>query len=303
MGQIDYSYFSSIPQGGNGGNGPRVGYFSLKNDGDEAVVRIMHDSPADFDIVATHQHNIGGKFKRVNCIRDPKEPVDNCPFCAAGKPIQYRMYVHLLEYRPGEDGRIQAIPKVWERPAAYANSLKNLLTEYGPLSDLVFKVKRNGAAGSTSTTYDLIYANPAVYKPELYPKKADAFKDYRATGNAVIDKTYEELMAMLNEGPAPAAQAQPGYQYQAQPAYQTQPAYQAQPQQAYQAPVARTPARTYQPVAAPAAAPTPTLSVADIPDSELPFENPSVRPNPGALANPAMPAEGNTFSRPRRFYQ
>ena len=37
-----------------GANNNSVGFFSLKNDGDEAIVRIMHDNTASFDILTEH---------------------------------------------------------------------------------------------------------------------------------------------------------------------------------------------------------------------------------------------------------
>ena len=53
----------------------------MKNDGDEAIVRIMHDSPETFDIVTNHTVTIDGKYRSVNCIREIGQPVTNCPFC------------------------------------------------------------------------------------------------------------------------------------------------------------------------------------------------------------------------------
>ena len=111
--------------------GPRIGFFYLKNDGDEAVVRIMHDSTADFDMCAVHNVDIGnGRKRNVNCIRTPKEPIENCPLCAANVPVYTKIFIHLIEYVRDEQGQIQAVPKVFERPASYATTLKQLLDEY-----------------------------------------------------------------------------------------------------------------------------------------------------------------------------
>ena len=78
--------------------GPRIGFFFLKNDGDEAVVRIMHDSTADFDMCAVHNVDVGnGRKRNVNCIRTPKEPIENCPLCAANVPVYTKIFIHLIE--------------------------------------------------------------------------------------------------------------------------------------------------------------------------------------------------------------
>lgn len=209
-----------------------VGFFGLKNDGDEAIVRIMHDSTDSFDIVSTHAINLNGKYRRVNCCRTPYEPVENCPLCASGNPSQQRFYVHLIQYVRNENGQIVAEPKVWERSLAYATTIKNLIVEYGPLSDVLFKIKRNGAAGSMDTTYSIMYASPNMYPEQAYPKSPNAFDGYSAIGTAVLDKTREELAVFVNEGTFPAPQTQ---QNQAPIMPDPVPAPQYQ-QQAYTAP-------------------------------------------------------------------
>lgn len=187
----------------SGSNDGYVGFFSLANDGDEATVRIMHDSTDTFDLVTTHQIQLNNKYRRVNCIRDPRDPIENCPLCAADKKIQQRMYVHLIQYEKDENGNINPVAKVWERSASYAITIKNLITEYGPLSDYLFKIRRNGAKGSMDTTYDIILANPKVYREELYPRVDNAFDNYSAVGSAVLDKSFDELAEFVATGEFP----------------------------------------------------------------------------------------------------
>ena len=204
MGQIDFNSFkqritqNSQNNGGRTSNDPRIGYFSLKQDKDQAIVRFMVDSPEDFDIVAGHRMNINGANRMVSCIRNLQDPVEACPLCAAGKKLEYRIYIHLIEYTRDEEGRIVATPKVWERSTAYINTLTNLLNEYGPLSDNIFKVTRNGAAGTTATTYDITYCKPEVYKPALYPKSQELFEGYKVVGRAVLEYNYDQLAEMLD---------------------------------------------------------------------------------------------------------
>ena len=203
MGQVDYNSFKQrTTQNNSNGNsnnrGPRVGYFTLRQDKDQAIVRFMIDSPDDFDIVAGHRMPINGFNRMVNCVRDVHDPVENCPLCAAGKKLEYRIYIHLIEYTRDEEGRIVSTPKVWERSTAYINTLTNLLNEYGPLSDNVFKITRNGAAGTTGTTYDITYCRPEIYKPELYVKNESLFNGYKAVGNAVLDYDVDKLNELVS---------------------------------------------------------------------------------------------------------
>lgn len=180
-----------------------VGFFSLKNDGDEAIVRIMHDSTDTFELLTTHPIQIGNKYRRVNCIRDPRDSMDNCPICKSGGKVQQRFYIHLIQYVKDENGNIIPQAKIWERSASYAVTIKNLIDEYGPLSDCIFKIRRNGEAGSMTTSYSILYGNPQVYRQELYPKDSSLFENYSVVGSAVMDKNFEELSEFVATGEFP----------------------------------------------------------------------------------------------------
>ena len=204
MARISYDTFQETAAATANNNNDGIKLFSLKNDGDEAVVRIMHDNVADFDIISTHPVKIGDRTRKVSCIRDPREPIDNCPLCKSGAKIQQRFFIHMIQYKQEADGRITPVPCVWERAAGeYATKLKTLIDEYGPLSDLVFKVRRNGKAGSMDTTYEILYANPNIYRAELYPKDTKPFENYTAFGKIVLDKTFEEISEFISTGSFP----------------------------------------------------------------------------------------------------
>ena len=265
MARIDWNSFKERTESQSGdSNGVRVGYFSLKNDQDEAVVRFMHDTPDDFDLLVVHKtQDEQGKWKSVNCLRNPSDPIDMCPICADGGKPDYKIFVHMIEYVRQEDGTIKPLARVWERSSGYAKKLANLMAEYGPLSDCLFKVKRNGAKGNLKTEYDIMYLSEKVYPNNVYVKDTTLFENYQALGHAVLDKSYEELAngtAPVKEpaynAPAYTAQAPstavPTYQAPSAPAV---PAYQAPSAPVYQAPAApayeQRPARTYEAPATP----------------------------------------------------
>ena len=182
-------------------SGSGIGFFSLKNDGDEAVVRIMHDSREDYDILSVHQVPVGGRHTNVECIEG------DCPLCKSGNNIKYRFFVHMLQYVKDEQGNIVTKPVVWERAAkSMSEKLNAMLQEYGPLSDCVFKIRRNGKAQDKNTTYEIMFANPNVYRPDLYPKDNEVFKDYTVSGKKVATKTAEEMITYLNTGSFPERQ-------------------------------------------------------------------------------------------------
>lgn len=197
--EFDRQQASSSNAGNNSaeGTGPRVGFFSLKNDGDEAIVRIMHDSTRDFDMLNVHRVTVDGKSRNVNCNRGANDPAEACPLCAAGSPISKKIYIHLLEYVRNAEGVLVPVPKVWERSASYAYTLRDYIQDYGPLSDCLFKIKRKGAPGSRDTSYTFIYCRPEVYKEENYPKLQGAFDGYKAAGSACIEKDYNGLQELV----------------------------------------------------------------------------------------------------------
>lgn len=203
MARISFETAQTMTPDNSGNNPNQVSFFNLKNDGDEAIVRIMHDSIDDFDIMTVHDVNIGGKFRKVACIRNPQDPTDNCPFCAANKPLKQRFFIHMVQY-DNVNGQIVPKPVIWDRTANdYGNKIKNLLEMYGPLSDCIFKVKRNGKAGDMSTTYEIMYTNPQVFRADLYPKIPDAFNGYDVLGTVVLDKNFDELATFLATGSFP----------------------------------------------------------------------------------------------------
>ena len=300
----------------NSGNGNDVGFFTLKNDNDEAVVRFMCDSTDDFEILTVHDVQIGQRYRKVNCIRDPREPLDNCPLCKNGTRISNRFFIKLIQYNRVTDpntGVQTIVPQamIWERSTAYAKTLKSYLDNYGPLSDVICKIIRHGKAGDMQTTYEIVpNLSKTVFPDEVYVKDPNLFGTFEAFGTIVMDRTYEEMAHFLATGEFPARQptqqndtaAAPAgvpsgvaprtYDNSASSAIPTgAPQYSAPAAPQYQAPVA--PAATNIPPtggynSAPAAAPTYAAPTA---------------PNFGAQTAPAQnwnnPAGG--FDRPRRY--
>lgn len=185
-------------------NNSQVGFFSLKNDGDEAIVRFMHDDTDSFEILGTHPIRVNGRFRRINCIRNPHDPISACPFCESGENIEYRFFIHLLQYTNNSDGTVSIEPKVWERSISYANKLREYLNNYGPMSDIICKIVRHGKPGDMKTEYEIIpNLNQQIYKPDVFKKVTDLFDDYKALGRVVLDRSLEDIKVFLNTGDFP----------------------------------------------------------------------------------------------------
>ena len=198
MAQLKYSDFQSESSESNNGSANRVGFFNLKNNGDEAIVRILHDTPDSLEMVSVHPIYLDGKSRKLNCLRNYGDPIDKCPMCVMAskenKFPQRRVFVHMLQYSTDENGNVVAKPVIWERPAkSTVETLVNYMNEYGTLSDMIFKIKRIGAAGDTNTTYQYIVANQQMFPQNIYTKDTTAFENYSVLNGLVLNKSYEEV--------------------------------------------------------------------------------------------------------------
>lgn len=200
----------------------RVGFFKLANDGDEAVVRFAYTDPSEFKVYTVHPMTVEGKFRTINCLRDLQGSLDDCPLCSAGVQLQQKFFIKLIEYVRNEDGSITPTPKVWERSASYVQILTNLFTEYGDISDCIFKIKRSGAKGDVNTTYSILFGNPSIYNSQLYPKDFSAFENYKILGGPLMDKNYNELKELVNDAAEVPTQHQTFTPQASQPQPQSQ---------------------------------------------------------------------------------
>ena len=179
-----------------------VGFFSLKSDGDEAVVRILCDQVSDLEILTVHPVTVGQSSfpnRNVNCLRTPRDPLEMCPFCNSGEKVKQRVFIKLLQY----DNNKVPHAVVWDRPAGtYVPKLKSYIDNYGPLSNIMCKIIRHGSG--LDTTYDIIpNINPQVYNLEDYKKDTSAFEEFRVLGRMVMDKTAEEMITFMRTGNFP----------------------------------------------------------------------------------------------------
>lgn len=194
-----------------------VSFFKLVDDGDTAVVRFAYQKPEEFELVTVHSIKIKssttGKefFRRVSCLRDSlKEDINKCPLCALAESnpnysrVARKFYVKLIEYVKDENGVVKPEARIWERPASFAIKLGEYFTEYGDISDLVFKVKRHGQRGSIETEYEVIPANPNIYKEEIYKKDFSVLDGVNAKGFAYAVKSAEDIKYALEHGEFPA---------------------------------------------------------------------------------------------------
>lgn len=199
--------FSDADFGNSNNYGNNIKFFSLKNDGEEAYVRFVANTTDDFNIVQVHEVDSGNYKRKVNCLREAKDPIDKCPFCETGiSPVRQKFFVYLVKYTFDQStGNVAATPMIWERPTSFASDLASKITTYGaPLSNHVFKITRHGVAGYNKTTYSVDYMPPNVCPDDRYVKKFDDFENYSVIGGIVLDKSASDMTAYIREGSFPA---------------------------------------------------------------------------------------------------
>lgn len=280
-----------------------VEYLVLKNDGDEAVVRFMIDSVADFDIHTVHDVKVDNKYRVVECLRDPREPLDNCPLCKANVKIGQKFYIPLIQYSVGPDGKVTPTAKIWERGLTYAKTLKTYLDNYGPLSDIICKIVRHGKAGDMQTTYEIVpNLSPSIYRPDVYVKAPNLFEGFNVLGRMVMDKTANDMNVYLTTGSFPAQPAVVNNGEGVTPrTYSNEPPVTVPPSNghpAYNLPPQPTAVPAYQ---------HPVDNGAPQYNTAPPFETatPAYAPNPNPITPPRNPWDNPNpatgFDRPRRY--
>lgn len=209
MGKESYSSWlnkSDSNRDNNKSNNMKVGYFSLK-DGEEATVRFCYDTVDQIEIISTHNlKSPAYKYGRtVSCIRGNDDPIEKCPICENGDPVEKKFYVKMLQYVKVKDEegntKIEVQPKIWERRAGYAKTIADLIREYSQLGfkNCVFKIKRSGS--SLDTTYSIMYGPSEIYREENYPKSFELIENFDVA--KYIDRSYEDLVEFLETGELP----------------------------------------------------------------------------------------------------
>lgn len=187
-----------------------VRFMTVPSDG-EAIVRL---APLDEnEIIYFHTETDDWKSRKIACLReDFRSPITDCPFCAAKMPLKSRYYVKLIHYERDDDGNVVATPKVWDAPARYVSVLSDREEEYGPVQDMIYKMKRTGT-GQT-TTYDFLPMMSKLYNDDVYVKDFSGLENYKALGTVVKELSAEEMKSLLSgepvkETPQTPVQTQP----------------------------------------------------------------------------------------------
>lgn len=265
--QFSYAQYQDVvaqAQANANGDGTKVGYFKLKNDGDIAIARINLASTDDFSFAAVHTIGMGGKWMKVSCLNPLGVSAAGCPLCSANianpkgsiSKAAKKMFIPMLvSYRDpnAATGYTAPIPVVWDRPAAFSRELASKLMAAGDLRNTLVLITRNGKAGDMQTTYsmDILPAEHPVFKPEMIPADFSAFNNFNIARHSYWEKTAEEINTYLTTGQFPERAQTNAQQSASAPTYATSNANTYAATTTVAPPVASTPTVAPAPNAAP----------------------------------------------------
>lgn len=194
----------------------KVNYFKLENNGDCAIVRFPYSSTDQFESVYAHTvTDSSGKWPKIKCLRQSyTDSIELCPLCNSGKDqikAKKTFFVKLLNYIPDGNGGQKAQACIWTRPlhidstsgkyTGFAGDLASYIEEYGDLSKLIFKIKRNGEANDLKTTYTLTVLQTEKYPATIYKPDFSDFNDFDLLKNKFYyEKSVDDMNKYLITG-------------------------------------------------------------------------------------------------------
>ena len=211
-----YQQMVAAAEANSNGDGTKVGFFKVKNDGDIAIARINIASVDEFMFASVHTMNVGGRWMKVSCHNPLGMNNGGCPLCAAHSAnpngaiskSAKKMYIPMMvSYRDPNSatGYTAPAPVVWERPAGFSRELANKLMIAGDLRNTLVLITRNGKAGDMQTTYsmDILPGDHPVFKPDMVPADFSAFNNFNVARHSYWEKTVDEINTYLQTGSFP----------------------------------------------------------------------------------------------------
>lgn len=147
------------------GNFSKTGWFQLKDDGDSAVVRLLHKGETgidkttgepeyDFPIYEVHKLDVDGSGRDRTALCKG----ESCELCKSGNKPSLRMFLQMVNLdEKDKDKQVQ----LWERGLTDIKQMIGLTSEYGDLTKRNIKIVRSGSKGSLKTTYQYFPKDPS----------------------------------------------------------------------------------------------------------------------------------------------
>lgn len=217
MSQFSYAQYQQVvAQAQASGDGTKVGFFKLKDDGDIAIARVNISCNEDMDFASVHTIGANGRWMKVSCLNPLGSYGGDCALCTAhaanpkgaiSKSAKKLFVQMMVSYRDpaSATGYTPPTPVIWDRPAAFSRELANKLMIAGDLRNTLVLITRNGKAGDMQTTYsmDILPADHPVFKPEMIPADFSAFNNFNIARHSYWEKSADEINTYLTTGQFP----------------------------------------------------------------------------------------------------
>ena len=211
-----YQQIAAQEQSQSSGDGTKVGYFKLQNDGDIAIARINIANTDELAFAAIHTISANGRWTKVSCHNPLNMNGASCALCAAHaanpkgtiSKSAKKVYIPMMvSYRDpnAATGYTAPAPVIWERPAGFSRELANKLMIAGDLRNTLVLITRNGKAGDMQTTYsmDILPETHPIFKPDMIPMDFSAFNNFNIARHSYWEKTPDEINTFLATGQFP----------------------------------------------------------------------------------------------------
>ena len=140
----DYQKVVAEAQANANGDGTKVGYFRLKEDGDIAIARINIANVDEMSFASVHTINTGGRWTKVSCHNPLGMNGGNCGLCSAHSAnpkgaiskASKKLYVPMMVSYSDPNaatGYTAPAPVIWDRPAGFSREIANKLMVAGDL--------------------------------------------------------------------------------------------------------------------------------------------------------------------------
>lgn len=189
MGKITTEQAMKITSNGSSG------YFSLKNDGDQAKVKFMYNNEDEIETFAVHEVSVNGFNRHVDCLKDA-EGNGVCPFCEKGIKRVARTFFKVY------NADKKAV-EIWDQGIKRAPGIQSTIR--GRSAKIVndqYIIKRKGAAGSTDTQYLVDWVGRDDITLEDLPQAPEIY------GRYVLKKTPEEMEYFITHNEFPKTEKQ-----------------------------------------------------------------------------------------------
>lgn len=113
-----------------------LGYFSIRENGEKAKIRILYKEAAEVEVVDVHRVEYKGRNRNIECVKEhPEDSDENCPFCNAGIKISRKIFVPVYDIN-------ESCVKIWEKGITFTRRLFSLFANYPNLWEEIIEVQR-----------------------------------------------------------------------------------------------------------------------------------------------------------------